>query len=108
MKIVTVSLTTLYVVLITVVLLLRMPNDIGLKPIEHIDKIVHFIIYLGLNVLLLTTLETLSCGSKRLSYIVATLLSVIYGICIELLQPFTGRGYEFSDIIANTVGASLG
>lgn len=83
------------------------------KPVSfnlfEIDKVVHFGLYFVLVCLWLTVLyarHTL----KRKNHLIIVLLSIGYGILIELIQAIshTGRSYELDDIIANTIGALAG
>ena len=71
--------------------------------IEHFDKLVHCIAYMGLAVLF--------CVSVSKAWrIRAGLLVIAYGGALELLQHFMnlGRTGSWLDMLANVVGAVIG
>ncbi|MFR9546635.1 MAG: VanZ family protein [Rikenellaceae bacterium] len=99
--------TIFYWVVISTLSLVSFSNDIPEIKIPYIDKIVHFLFYIGLNFLLLTTLFVMNKDSWR--YIIGvTLVAILYGVVIELIQPLTGRSCEVLDIVANSMGAISG
>lgn len=99
--------TIFYWVAISTLSLVSFTNDIPEIKIPYIDKIAHFSFYLGLNFLLLTTLFVL--GKDRCQNIMSvTLIAILYGAVIELIQPITGRSCEVLDIVANSMGAISG
>jgi VanZ family protein len=79
------------------------------KPVSfnlfQLDKLLHFVLYFVLVFSWLLTYQTRSKLSTSKSSIII-LLSIGYGILIEILQAVshTGRSYELDDIIANTIG----
>jgi len=81
--------------------------DITFNFVFGIDKLVHFLLYAFLALLLILV-------KTRIKFLIHTvymfLLSVAYGISIEILQGmfFAGRTFDYADIIANTIGAAIG
>ena len=72
------------------------PNiDSGI-PFAHLDKIAHFLVFIGLA-LLLDYAYSLSTD-KKISIL------VLYGLFIEILQSYFGRESSVSDVVANTLG----
>ncbi|MFI3297299.1 MAG: VanZ family protein [bacterium] len=94
-----------YVAIITILLTVKFPSDIISIGIENIDKIVHFCFYFGLNFLLLLLLKihTAKVSISRIIYI--TVVSIIYGYIMEIIQHYVGRDFDVYDIISNTAGA---
>ena len=74
----------------------------------HMDKVVHAFLYAVLSFFLVKglTIE----GSRNGIGILAVLLSIGYGAAIELLQeiPILRRSAEWSDLLADSIGAILG
>ncbi len=108
MKIISVTTTVIYLILITTLSLVRFSDEIEPPKIEHFDKFVHFCFYFGLNILLLYTF--LQFKKELIVRYIAfpTLLSIAYSIAIELLQPLTGRTCDLVDVVANSIGAMTG
>ncbi|RYJ43342.1 VanZ family protein [Flavobacterium beibuense] len=77
-------------------------------PIPYKDKIVHFTFYFVLVLLWNTSLKHHDNKSKLRLYVF--LGAVFYGVLIEIFQKlFTlTRSFDFTDILANTLGAFLG
>jgi VanZ family protein len=75
--------------------------------IAHSDKIVHFLMYFILEVLLIYQLDAFS-NSKKIGCIF--IFSVVYGFILEIVQLFflTNRFFEIFDLIANITGALTG
>lgn len=73
--------------------------------IPHFDKVVHFGLYLVFALLML--LELPKGRVRPGSAAVRVLVAVVYGLLIELMQllVFRGRGAEYQDFMANTLGA---
>ncbi|MFR9603642.1 MAG: VanZ family protein [Rikenellaceae bacterium] len=108
LKIVSVVTTTLYIILITLLSLVQFSDEIEPPQIEYFDKFVHFCFYLGLNSLLLYTLLLFKRRLSLSVLVLSTLLSILYSIAIELLQPLMGRTCDVADVVANSVGAVMG
>jgi len=80
--------------------------------IPHLDKIVHFIMYFTLQLLILV--EYYKNHTQKYSFIkvalVSIMFSIVYGAVMELLQSliFISRTGSFYDILANSTGAVIG
>jgi VanZ family protein len=78
------------------------------RQFPGIDKVVHFLLYGGLAALLCWAFWN---WRQRLRNKIAILLSVVaYGILMEIFQSlFTSgmRAFEWTDIAANTFGATI-
>ena len=61
-----------------------------------LDKVVHFSIFF------LVALPSLMTGPRNWIWLVPVISG--FGILIELIQPYFGRGAEVGDAIANTLG----
>ncbi len=75
------------------------------------DKIAHAVVYAVLTGLLLWCFRRLPRQmSLRRAGLLAFGLSVLYGVLMEFMQYafVPGRFYEIDDMIANTIGATLG
>lgn len=73
------------------------------------DKVVHFIFYLVLTLLVLLSLsrEWDLNFSFRTTFIVA--IAIAFGIIIELIQRYIpGRSFEWADILINILGTLTG
>jgi VanZ family protein len=103
-------------------LALIMAMHIPLKPRPHVpdggipkDKTVHFTLYAGLAVCLISVLEQRSRVDsaaqprRTLSrYLAVMAFCTAHGYIEELTQPLTGRTYDLYDVLADCLGASLG
>ena len=71
------------------------------------DKIAHLGVYLILTIFIIWTLAELNSKAKLKKGIIA---ASTYGLVMEILQLlfYTGRNFEFLDIIANIIGSFLG
>jgi VanZ family protein len=69
-------------------------------PINRADLFYH-----GMGYLVLSTAFAMAYPQKK--GIIATGL-ILQGILIEIIQPYTGRMFEFYDMLANTLGVVLG
>ncbi|MGY0692386.1 VanZ family protein [Virgibacillus sp. FSP13] len=63
--------------------------------IKWVEFVGHFLMFFILIALLMAVLKKLAT---------AVWIVFLYGVVIEILQPFFGRGAEFIDVIANTGG----
>lgn len=77
----------------------------------NIDKVVHFIIFGILAMLMIIgfTKQYTFAALRKYAVTAALAVSIGYGILIELIQiPIPGRGLELMDMVANTIGCLLG
>lgn len=83
--------------------------SMGLLNIPHLDKVVHFGLYVVFTLLLVSENNSLrlSGGITRKSVLIGFTLGVVYGAIIEIMQllVFTSRGAEIFDFLANLVGS---
>lgn len=95
----------IYVIIITVLSLINLSDTNTPQTMEHFDKIVHFGFYFIMNLLLMILLYIFKKGYRLRYMIVATIISILYGISIEIVQSYVGRDFDVNDIIANSLGA---
>jgi VanZ family protein len=86
-------------------------SSIPSVQIKNIDKVVHLIMYFVFTIVWFLTLKT-KYKNLRINILLGInfLISMFYGIAIELLQEFctTSRRGDVTDVIANCLGAILG
>ena len=95
---------------IVVFLCLVGSNEIPVVQVSNIDKIVHSIFYFVFNSLwFLFFKKQFSNSNISKALVVSFLLSVLFGIGIEIMQVFftTTRQGDVMDVLANTSGAVL-
>jgi len=84
-------------------------NNLPETSIPNIDLLVHFCSYFLLSYLIIAGNKK---GHTHISYsnlIACILISGGYGMILELIQPIVSdRASEFSDFLANFIGASFG
>lgn len=102
-----------WIVIITVLSLSSFEDiDTAGISIPHLDKLVHFFFYFIAAILGVLLIKEQTKGRLNLSrsIIFATLIVIIYGIVIEVIQDtFTqSRSGELYDVLANSLGAFLG
>lgn len=73
----------------------------------HVDKVVHFLMYFILQVLLLRHNDNFMSRKKQ---VVIFILTASYGFLMEVIQGYflVDRFYDNYDIIANITGALIG
>lgn len=87
-----------YLVFVLIISLIPTPNIE--TPLSHSDKIVHFLIYF----IMVSWFGQTKLFRFKLRYIIV--LSIVFGILIELLQSLTSyRQFESFDILANSLGS---
>lgn len=102
-----------WIVIITVLSLYSF-EDLDTKGIHipHMDKAVHFFFYFVAAILGLLLIRERTKGRLNLSraIIITTLIVIIYGIVIEVIQnTFTrDRSGELYDVLANSLGTFFG
>lgn len=99
----------------TIILFLSVISTPSITPgnllnIQHIDKIVHFILYAGLSFILLLDFNKLKIRkSIKSSIFVPILIAVLYGGLIEFIQILIpGRSGEVLDFVSDIGGALTG
>lgn len=105
----------IYKALIWAVIILILSNisgdnfrDLPDIRIPHLDKAIHFSMYLILCLLLISAIYQMNkIGKKHVVLIFAMTVSVGYGGIMELLQNLSGnnRSSDIYDFLANTAGA---
>ena len=96
----------LWVWIVIVTTLSLMPDDgVEIDLFPHQDKLVHFIFYFVLTILIRTNLKS----NQNIFHIAAIVIAILYGVVMELIQEgfISGRHFDYFDIIANIIG-SLG
>ncbi len=82
-------------------------NSGGFLNFEHADKVVHFILYLGLTFIIFYEMTRYKSGVLPLLFI-PVLISFSYGGIIEILQIFQpGRSGEIFDLLADLAGGLI-
>ena len=96
-------LTTGWALVIFVIWITLTPNPpSALQTIPHLDKTGHFLAYVALTAWFTTVLP----GRKWLTSL--TIIFVVMGGVLEILQGFTGRDPSWFDWLIDTGGALLG
>ncbi|MCK4662689.1 MAG: VanZ family protein [Bacteroidales bacterium] len=100
---------------IIIFIICGIPSDniekVSFINIPYFDKFVHFILYFILTLLIIsgfTRFFKINIIKLKLSFI-SLIISIIYGIIIEILQKylFIDRSFDLYDILANFSGAFL-
>ena len=102
--------TATFVIMAVIMVLTLMPSsDVPSVSIPHIDKLVHFLMFGGLSSVILMDYSRFRRHLGWSQWIVIASLSAAIGGLIELLQDYMemGRGAEWNDFIADTLGAFL-
>lgn len=104
-----VFLATSYSIALTTVSLINLSGKLPNVEIKHSDKFFHFIAYSLLCLLWYIVFSFKKEYSKKKSIFHAVLLSILFGIIIEVLQGTvtTHRSSDVYDAIANSLGALL-
>lgn len=101
--------TILYSLALATICLIQIDSVVEEVHIKNADKIFHFVSFLVLAFLWYVTLVNTFKSNKTKSIINAFLISVAFGIIIEILQgSFTvSRQSDIKDVFADTLGALL-
>ncbi len=97
--------TILYILFITLLSLVNLSGNIESVSVGNLDKLVHFCFYFSMNLLLILTVMICCRSSKTRRLWLITIVSIIYGIGIEIVQIHVGRDFDYMDILANSIGA---
>lgn len=81
----------------------RLPKSLA----EQSDKVLHFVAYGGLAVLLLGWRASRRVPTLQ-TVVMLWVLIAVYGLFDEVTQPLVGRHCDFGDWIADITGAGLG
>ena len=94
--------TLLYALLIIYSRLSNLNNSTQFK-FEHMDKLIHYMIY---SIFSLLVYNTAKVYNLKKSLIITVVLTISFGIIIELCQSIltTNRNFELLDIFANVLG----
>jgi len=94
--------TLLYALLIIYSSLSNLNNSTQFK-FEHMDKVIHYMIY---SIFSLLVYNTAKVYNLKKSLIITVVLTISFGIVIELCQSIltTHRNFELLDIFANVMG----
>lgn len=98
-------LSILYILFITTLLLVNFSENNEIPKIPHLDKLVHLVIYFGMNFLLLFLFKTFLNKKRSIATLTPTIFTIFYSILIELIQPYVGRSFDLLDIAANSIGS---
>jgi len=83
------------------------PSGLPKIQIQHLDKLVHGVLFGGTSLFLLLGLKKKNPEQNFLGTL-AVLTSISYGVVIECIQFFLPyRSFSFEDMVANTLGAVL-
>lgn len=103
-----------YIVLITI-LTLSLVKTPTITPsflfgIEHLDKLIHCLMYFGLTITILIEYSIYSPKYTKISRIIIPIFAILFGITMELSQKYltTYRTQDIMDIFSNTMGSILG
>ena len=85
-------------------------SKIGFLSIPNIDKLIHFLFYFLLAFTFISSLYKVTKLKKYDQYIITFVLSISYGLIMEVLQYYitTTRSADIYDAFANTLGCILG
>lgn len=83
---------------------LTSPSNLPVKTVKISDKAIHFVAYF-----ILSASWFLALKKTKTNYTTITIAVIVFGIIIEILQKTltTNRYLEYSDMVANTLGALL-
>jgi VanZ family protein len=85
--------------------------DVGWLNIPNFDKFVHVVLFGGLTLLFCFPFLKIrfSFNKKRIIFIRISILMILWGFIIELIQKFfvTGRSFEWLDLLADSVGVLI-
>ena len=74
--------------------------------IEHLDKVVHILMYFALTSTILSEGYFSKSITLRKSYLLLLIYVILYGAILEVIQGTSGAGrsFDFMDITANSFG----
>jgi hypothetical protein len=82
--------------------------ELRLEDLFGYDKPIHAFLF-GFQAWLLIQASLKTARNTRLLITISCLMSASYGVFIELLQKwvFTGRSYDYFDMLANSIGCLI-
>ncbi len=85
-------------------------SKVNLFNIQHIDKMIHLVLYFVLSVTLYASLQRNRYSKHSQNIVITLFITILYGILMESFQyMFTcDRSPEIFDALANTLGSILG
>lgn len=85
-------------------------SNVNLFNIKHLDKIIHFLMYLIFTITLFASFEKHKLMKGKKQIIVILGITILYGLLMESFQYIftTYRSPEFLDVLANTLGSLTG
>ncbi len=99
----------IYVILVTVLSLVKIESAPTVPLFTNIDKVVHFTFYYGISFLAALIVRlTSDTGLRNIKYVLVVVFSSLYGFMIEVLQSYVGRDYDLLDVLANCTGSIFG
>lgn len=85
--------------------------EVGWLNIPHLDKLVHVVMFGGLTLFFsLPFLKSTFPQHRKITiFIRISLCMILWGLIIEIIQKLfiPGRGFEWLDVIADTVGVVI-
>lgn len=85
-------------------------SKVDLFNIQHIDKIIHLVLYFVLSVTLYASLQRNRYSKNSQNIVLTLFITILYGLLMESFQYLftTDRSPEIFDALANTIGSVLG
>jgi VanZ family protein len=89
-------------------------NNLPDSSLPYVDKLVHFMLYFIFALFLMSGFSRQygnssekKSGMSGKFYLYSFTIAITLGILLELIQEKTGRSKEYSDMIANALGALI-
>jgi VanZ family protein len=89
-------------------------NNLPDSSLPYVDKLVHFMLYFIFALFLMSGFSRQydnspgkKSGRRGKFYLYSFTIAITLGILLEFIQEKTGRSKEFSDMIANALGALI-
>ncbi len=102
------AITAIYVAIFTLLCLIKVSVPTPDLEVIGFDKLIHCGIYFGFNTLLIIKCRVYGWLSGGIPTALTTsIIAILYGVVIEVIQSLVGRDFDIYDIAANTTGAIL-
>jgi VanZ family protein len=96
----------LYIFFLFIAAVVQVPSQV--ESMKGFDKVVHFVEYLLLAIILVKFLEMFNLEGRKLIFI-SLAIGISFMILSEILQSFVpGRSMSFYDIVADLLGFIIG